>query len=460
MDSFSDSTYIGRRQHLVENLSGEPILLIGNQDAPVNFRDNPYPFRQDSTFLYFIGLDLPGLAALYDPDPGSWWVFGNDVTIEQAVWTGPRPTLMELCQAVGIRQVANPGQLCERIQAIKSSGRQIHFLPTYRAEQTLILAKLLQIAPEMVEAAASVRLIKAVVAQRSIKSPQEIGQIEAALQVSARMHEAARGLTRPGLYERQVVCQIEAIARSEGLSLAFPTIFSVRGEILHNPYYDNLMQPGQMVVHDSGVESRLHYASDITRTIPVSGRFTDRQREIYRIVLATQQQAIAAIRPGVEFRTIHRLACRSLLAGLKDLGLVRGDIDEAVEAGAHTLFFQCGLGHMLGLDVHDMEALGEDYVGYTDQIRRNPAFGWRSLRLARALEAGFVLTVEPGIYFIDQLIDRFKAEGRFASFIDYQKIQAYRGMGGIRIEDDVLVTPEGCRVLGPPIPKHIDDIEC
>lgn len=456
---FGQEVYNQRRQVLVDKVGSGLILLLGNEESPVNFRDNPYPFRQDSSFLYYIGLDLPGLAALYDPDQGHWKVYGEDSTVEQLVWTGPRPTLAGLCAAVGISQVGRPVDLQDQLAKAIRSGRQIHYLPCYRADQVLRLSKLLGLGLAEVERSASVRLIKAVVAQRSVKSDLEIRQIEQALEVTARMHQEAMQLTRPGLYERQVLAQVQAVAAAEGLMLAFPTIFSVRGEILHNPFHDNIMQAGQMVVHDSGAQSRYGYASDITRTIPVSGRFTAVQRDIYQIVLAAQKQAIAAIRPGVEFRAVHRLASRAILAGLKDLGLVHGDLDEAVEAGAHTLFFQCGLGHMLGLDVHDMEALGEDYVGYTDQIKSKEAFGWRSLRLARALEVGFVLTVEPGIYLIDPLIDRFQAEGRFSQFVDYQALQRLRGMGGIRIEDDVVVCQDGCRILGPAIPKELDDIE-
>jgi len=266
-------------------------------------------------------------------------------------------------------------------------------------------------------------------------------------------------LTRPGVFERQVVGVMEAIALSQGVRLAFPTIFSVHGETLHNPYHGNLMKDGDIAVNDSGAESRLHYASDVTRTIPVGGRFTQRQREIYDIVLTAQEKALAATKPGVQFRDIHRLACVALASGLKDLGLMKGDPAEAVQANAHTLFFQCGVGHMLGLDVHDMEPLGEDYVGYTDTIKRNPEFGWRSLRLAKALEPGFVITVEPGLYFIGELIDRCKAEQKYAPYIDYDTVEKYRDFGGVRIEDDVLVTKDGCRVLGRKIPKSIEEVE-
>ena len=266
-------------------------------------------------------------------------------------------------------------------------------------------------------------------------------------------------MTKPGVYERQVVSAMEAVVLSHGSALSFPTIFSIHGETLHNHSYDNQMQAGDMAVNDSGAESPCHYASDITRTIPVSGKFSQRQKEIYAIVLNAHEKAIEAVKPGIEFRDVHLLGCRELTSGLKDLGLMKGDIEQAVHAGAHTLFFQCGLGHMLGLDTHDMEGLGEEYVGYTDTIKRNPEFGFKSLRLAKALEPGFVITVEPGIYFIPELIDRWKAEQKNSQFINYDLVEAYRDFGGIRIEDDVLVTQTGYRVLGKRIPKTVSEVE-
>lgn len=302
-------------------------------------------------------------------------------------------------------------------------------------------------------------LVKAIVAQRSIKTRVEFEEIEAAINISYQMQTTAMKMSKPGVHEREVAGAMEAIALSQGSRLAFPTIFSINGQTLHNHNYVNIMKQGDIAINDSGAESALHYASDITRTIPVGGRFSKRQREIYAIVLNAQEKTIDAIKPGVEFRVIHRLSCKILASGLKDLGLMKGDIDEAVDAGAHTLFFPCGLGHMLGLDVHDMEALGEDYVGYTDTIKRNPDFGWKSLRLAKALETGFVITVEPGIYFIPELIDRWKAEQKCSAYINYNAVDKYRDFGGIRIEDDVLVTENGHRILGRPIPKTIDEVE-
>lgn len=302
-------------------------------------------------------------------------------------------------------------------------------------------------------------LIKAIVAQRSVKSEEEIKQIEAALDISYEMQTLAMKMTRPGVYERQVASAMEAVVLSHGSALAFPTIFSIHGETLHNHSYDNLMQAGDMAVNDSGAESPLHYASDITRTIPVGGKFSQKQKEIYSIVLNAQERAIEAIRPGVEFRDIHLLGCKVLASGLKDMGLMKGDIEQAVHAGAHTLFFQCGLGHMMGLDVHDMEGLGEEYVGYTDKIKRNPEFGFKSLRLAKVLEPGFVVTVEPGIYFIPELIDRWKAGRKNSQYINYELVEEYRDFGGIRIEDDVLITDAGHRIPGRKIPKTITGVE-
>jgi len=456
---FPATVYIERRERLRTQIESGLILFLGNDDSPMNYADNPYPFRQDSSFLYFFGLDSPGLAAVLDVDEGTECVFGDDLTVNDIIWMGPQPPLREKCQQIGISRTAPRARLHEVLAQAVQKGRTIHFLPQYRPENILRTQKLLGIGPATVQSRASEMLIRAVVEQRSIKTPEEIEQIEAALDISYEMQTTAMKLTRPGVFERQVVGVMEAIALSQGVRLAFPTIFSVHGETLHNPYHGNLMKDGDIAVNDSGAESRLHYASDVTRTIPVGGRFTQRQREIYDIVLTAQEKALAAIKPGVEFRDIHRLACVALASGLKDLGLMKGDPAEAVQANAHTLFFQCGVGHMLGLDVHDMEPLGEDYVGYTDTIKRNPEFGWRSLRLGKALEPGFVITVEPGLYFIGELIDRCKAEQKYAPYIDYDTVEKYRDFGGVRIEDDVLVTKDGCRVLGRKIPKSIEEVE-
>jgi len=456
---FPADVYVERRKRLAQQVQTGVILLPGHNESPMNYPDNQYPFRQDSSFLYFFGLDSPGLVGVIDVDEGKECVLGNDLTVDDIVWTGPLPTLAERCQAVGVTQTVPLDQLQTILSKAVDQGRSVHFLPPCRADNVLELQRLFGIGPDQIAAGASETLIRAVVAQRSVKSPEEIEQIQAAVAITSEMHILAMKMTTDGLYEMDVAGAMEGLALSRGGRLAFPTIFSIHGETLHNHYHGNKMSRGDIVVNDSGAESTMHYAGDITRTIPVGGKFSQRQKEIYAIVLDAQEKAIEAVRPGVEFRDVHRLACTILASGLKDLGLIKGDVDQAVAAGAHTLFFQCGLGHMMGLDVHDMESLGEEYVGYTDTIKRNPEFGWKSLRLAKVLEPGFVITVEPGLYFIGELIDRWQAAGKCAPFIDYDMVEQYRDFGGVRIEDDILVTEDGHRVLGEGIPKTIEEVE-
>jgi len=456
---FPASVYTERRERLKRRVESGLILFLGHQEAPINYPDNQYPFRQDSSFLYYYGLDFPGLAAIVDMDQDEEIVFGDDLTVDDIVWTGPQPPLREKCQRAGIPETAPSDQLQLTLKKALQQGRRIHALPQYRPENILRLEQLLGTDRATISDYVSEPFIKAVVAQRSIKSQDEIEQIEAALDITHVMHTEAMKVSKPGMYEREVAGAIEGIALSGGGRLSFPTIFSTHGETLHNHFHGNVMKEGDLVVNDSGAESPLHYASDITRTFPVSGTFSEKQKEIYSIVLHAQEKAIEAVKPGVEFGNIHRLACEMLVSGLKDLGLMRGSVEEAVRAGAHTLFFPCGLGHMMGLDVHDMEGLGEDYVGYTDTVRRNPEFGWRSLRLAKALEPGFVVTMEPGLYFIPELIDRWKAESRCAQFIHYDMVDEYRDFGGVRIEDNVFVTENSYRVLGKRIPKTIEEVE-
>ena len=456
---FPAKIYVERRQRLKSCMQTGLLLFLGHEDSAMNYPDNAYPFRQDSSFLYFYGLDFPGLAAIIDIEDDKEIVFGNDPTVDDIIWTGPQPTLAEQCEQAGVHETAPLHQLQVMVRKASQQGRAIHLLPQYRPENILRMAELLGIHTSAIQDYVSETFIKAVVAQRSLKGQEEIEEIEAALDITYAMHTHAMKMSAPGMCEREVAGAMEGIALSRGGRLAFFPIFSIHGETLHNHFHGNRMNEGDVAVNDSGAESSLHYASDITRTIPVSGQFTEKQKEIYTAVLNAQQSAIDAVKPGVEFRDIHRLACRSLAAGLKDIGLMKGNIEEAVHAGAHTLFFPCGVGHMMGLDVHDMEGLGEDYVGYTDTVKRNPAFGWRSLRLAKALEPGFVLTVEPGLYFIPALIDRWKAEKTCFPFINYDAVDTYRAFGGVRLEDDVLVVEGGHRVLGRNIPKTIDEVE-
>jgi len=456
---FADKIYVERRKRLRDQVGSGIILLLGNDQSPMNYPDNQYPFRQDSSFLYFFGLDFPGLAAIIDVDQDKEVIFGDDLTVDDIIWMGPQPSLREKCQRTGISETAALDRLPVVLKKAAEQGRRVHFLPQYRPENALKIERLLGIHPTVIAEMLSETLIRAVVAQRALKSRAEIEQIESALEISYEMQTLAMKMSKPGIYEREVVGAMEGLVLSKGSRLAFPTIFSVHGETLHNHYYGNQMKQGDIAVNDSGAESVLHYASDITRTIPVSGKFSAGQKEIYTIVLNAEEKAIEAVKPGVEFRNVHNLAYKILASGLKDLGLMKGNIEEALGAGAVTLFFQCGVGHMIGLDTHDMEDIGEDYVGYTDTIKRNPEFGWRSLRLGRELETGFVITVEPGLYFIPELIDRWKAEKKCSDFIDYGMVEKYRDFGGVRIEDDVLVTENGHRVLGKKIPKTIDEVE-
>jgi Xaa-Pro aminopeptidase len=456
---FEPNTYVERRNRLKKELKSGILLYLGNDLSPMNYPENTYPFRQDSTFLYFWGIDLPGLAAIIDVDADREILFGGDPTLHDTVWTGSQPSLNHLCLKCGLKESAPPDQLQSELKHAVNIGRNVQFLPQYRPENLIKIQTLLGITPSFVNHFVSKPFIRAVVAQRSIKSREEVEQIEAALSITAEMHELAMKMSRPGVSEKEVVGTMKALADANGTATSYPSIFSVEGQILHNPRHENTMQSGDIIINDTGAESPMHYASDITRTFPVDGKFTQKQTEIYTVLLNAQLKAIEAVRPGVEYREVHALVCHEIGTGLNDLGLMKGDVSEAVAAGAHALFMPHGLGHMLGLDVHDMEDLGEDYVGYTDTIRRSRQFGTSHLRLARALEPGFVLTVEPGIYFIPELIDQWKTQGKFEDFIDYNKVENYRNFGGIRIEDNVLVHDAGKRVLGEPIAKTVEEVE-
>ncbi len=456
---FDADIYIHRRNQLKQQIQSGLILFLGNQESPMNYPDNPYPFRQDSSFLYFWGLDFPGLAGIIDVDEDEEIILGDDFTMDDIIWMGPQSTLNEKCQGAGVSKSVPYNHLEEIIKTAINQSRTIHFIPQYRADNILKLANLLKISSLEINNQVSTNLIKAVVSQREIKSKEEVEQIEAALEIAYEMQTLAMKMSGPGLVEREVSGAMEGLVSSKGGLVAFPIIFSVHGETLHNHFHGNLMQAGDIAVNDSGGESVLHYASDITRTIPVSGKFTERQKDIYQLVLSIQESAIKAIKPGVQYKDIHLLASRKLASGMKDLGFMKGNVDDAIAAGAHGLFFPHGLGHQMGLDVHDMEDLGEDFVGYTEELKRSSQFGLSALRLAKTLLPGFVVTVEPGIYFIPELIDRWKSENKFTEFINYDRVEQYKDFGGIRLEDDVLVEKGGYRVLGKPIPKTIAEVE-
>lgn len=456
---FDKSIYQERRKKLKQQLGKGLVLLLGNEDSSMNYKDNLYPFRQDSSFLYFFGLDKPGLAGLIDIDNDREIIFGNDLTLDDIVWTGPQPLLAQQAEPVGINDTRPLASLPAELVTARAAGRTLHFLPPYRPENMLKLSAWLGVAPAAVKGHASIPLIRAVVGQRSVKSAGEIVQIEAAVDITAAMHLAAIKGARAWMTEAELAGVLHGIAVSSGGNLAFPIIMTVNGQVLHNHYGNTVMKDGQIAICDCGAENGMHYAGDMTRTFPVGRRFSTLQREMYDIVFSSQEAAIAALKPGVLFRDVHFLAARKLVEGLIAAGVMKGDPEEAVAAGAHTMVFQCGLGHMMGLDVHDMEDLGEEYVGYTDELRKSKEFGWKFLRLGRKLEAGFVVTIEPGLYFIPELMDRWGAEKKYADFINYDRLEGFRGFGGIRIEEDFLVTAEGSRLLGKPLAKTAAEIE-
>lgn len=445
---FAKEVYQERRNKLKSEIGEGIILLPGNGESGINFRDNTYHFRQDSCFLYFTGISRPDLCLVIDIDNDQEILFGDELTVDDIVWTGALETIEAQAEKTGI---AFTRKKTEVINAL-AGNRKVHFLPVYRAETSL---KLMDWG---LTGEASVPLIKAIVAQRSIKSAQEIQEIEKAIAISTLMQLKAQEIARPGVTENAVAAQLQAVAIANGGQLAFPSILTVNGEILHNHASNTVLKDGQMVLCDCGAENELFYAGDLTRTFPVGKTFTPLQQDVYHIVLNAQLKAIEALQPGVLYKDVHLLASEHLVRGLIDLGLMKGDPEQAVAEGAHTLFFQCGLGHMMGLDVHDMENLGEEYIGYTAELKKSKEFGLKSLRLGKALEPGFVVTVEPGLYFIPVLIDSWAAENKHAQFINYEKVRQFRDFGGIRIEDDFLITATGNRLLGPPLIKTVEEL--
>lgn len=457
---FDTQTYASRRAALIQALRSQGerglCLFLGNEESGMNYADNTYTFRQDSTFLYFFGLDHPGHAALIDLDAGETTLFADDLSLDAVVWTGPQPAVADLAARVGITRTSPVAGLSEALGEALSKGRPVHTLPPYRPEHEVKRFHLLNLAPG--DRSASVPFIRGVVELRAIKEEQEVREIERAADISADMHLAAMRLARPGMTEADLAAEVTRIALAAHGNLSFPVIATIHGETLHNHHHGNTLAEGDLFLLDCGAETAMHYAGDLTSTFPVSRTFSPRQKAIYDVVLAAHLAAVNALAPGKPFRAVHLLACRTLVEGLKGLGLMKGDPDEAVAQGAHAMFFQCGLGHMMGLDVHDMENLGEVWVGYEGQPK-STQFGLKSLRLARPLQPSFVCTVEPGIYLIPTLIDRWGAEGRFRDFIAYDELAKWRDFGGVRIEEDFLVTPTGARRLGKAKPRTTAEVE-
>ena len=456
---FHENTYRKRRGDLRRQTASGLILFLGNVEASFNYPANTYHFRQDSDFLYFFGLDHPDLAAVIDVDSGTEIIFGDDLDMDDIIWMGPQPSMKDRAAKVGITNTLPMEKLPEILGEALEKKRRIHYLPTYRGDNVLRISDLLGISPALVKEGISEDLIRSVIKLRIIKDEFEIKEIEFALDIAYEMHTTAMKMAKPGVVEREIAGAIEGIANSLGNGVSFPIILSINGQTLHNHYHGNTLEKGRMMVTDAGAESLLHYASDITRTVPVGGKFNDQQKEIYELVLKANTEAIKAVKPGMTNKSVHLLAAEVIASGLKDLGLMKGDVQEAVKRGAHALFFPHGLGHHMGLDVHDMEGLGENNVGYDHKIKRSDQFGLAFLRFGKEYEPGHVFTIEPGIYFIPALIDLWKSENKFREFINYEAVESYKDFGGIRIEDDILVTSEGYKVLGKPIPKSVKEVE-
>ena len=457
---FDSSVYKQRRQALREKVGHGLILILGNNEAPANYPDNTYKFRQDSSFLYFFGHSHPGYAGVMDIEAGEDYFFGNDVTMDDIIWMGPQPSVKDLAAQVGVEKSFPFDKLKEFIGKAISQRRPIHFLPPYRYDNMLLLEDLTGIRASMTKQHASVELNKAVVALRSVKEACEIAEIDKACNIGYEMHTAAMRLCKPGVSEQYIAGILDGIASSYGNMVSFATILTQNGQTLHNHDHSHLLEAGRLMLTDAGAESVTNYCSDHTRTIPVGGKFTSRQRDVYSIVLDCHDKALELARPGVTYKSVHLEVCKVLAQGLKDLGLMKGDVNEAVAAGAHALFMPHGLGHMMGIDVHDMEDLGQCYVGYDDEIRPSDQFGLASLRMGRRLQEGFVITDEPGCYFIPALIDKWKAENMHKDFLNYEAIEKFKDFGGIRLEDDILIIPGGSRFTGEKhIPITISEVE-
>ena len=457
---FESTTYIKRREALRKKVKSGLILILGNNEAPANYPDNCYHFRQDSSFLYFFGQSHPGYAGVLDIEAGEDIFFGNDVDIDDIIWMGPQPSIKDLAAQVGVQKSMPFCKLKEVVGQAIAQGRKIHFLPPYRYDNMMLLEELTGIRASMVKKYASVELIKAVVDLRSVKEACEIVELDLACNIGYEMHTTAMKLCKPGVSEQYITGVLEGIAASYGSKTSFATILTQHGETLHNHDHSHLLEAGKMMLTDCGAERISNYCSDHTRTVPVSGKFDARQKDIYNIVLACHDKALDLTRPGITYKEVHLEVCKVLAQGLNDLGLMKGNVEEAVAAGAHALFLPHGLGHMMGLDVHDMEDLGQINVGYDDETRPSTQFGLASLRMGRRLQEGFVMTDEPGCYFIPALIDQWRAEKKYTDFLNYDAIESFKNFGGIRLEDDILITPEGSRFLGEKrIPITVDEVE-
>ena len=458
---FSKQTYIDRRNILRQRVESGLIVLFGNNESPVNYPSNGYKFRQDSTFLYYFGLQRDGLVGVIDADSGDEWLIGDDIDIEDIVWFGSVDSVADMAAQTGCIKSAPMSRLESLFRDAQDRGRQIHFLPPYRHDLMIQLMDLTGIHPRDQRASASLKLIQAVVDQRIVKSAEEVAEIERACAIGYEMHTTAMRLCRPGVTEQEIAGRISGIASSKGCIVSFPSILSMHGEIMHGYPSPRPLEAGRLMLCDCGAETNENYCSDNTRTTPISGRFDSRQRDIYQAVVDAHDHVYDIARPGLKWWDAHFAAARVITERLQDLGLMKGNVDDSLAAGAHAMFFPHGLGHAMGMDVHDMEGLGQIYVGFDDEVRPNlDQFGTNALRFGRRLKEGYVMTDEPGIYFIPALIDEWRAKGHCAEFLNFDRIETYKDFGGIRLEDDLLITADGCRYLGEKlIPYHVDELE-
>ena len=455
---FSKETYTARRKELAANVSGGLILLPGNEESPMNYADNTYHFRQDSTFLYYFGIDQASLAGIIDADSGESMLFGDDYSIEMIVWTGVVPSIATLGEKVGVTNVKPFSSLQTVVSEALSQKRPIHFLNPYRPDIQIRLAELMQSNVRSIPEMSSLDLTKAVVVQREVKSAEEISELDKAVDISVEMHLAGMRYARPGMRESEVAAKVAEVALAANGNPSFPIIATINGQTLHNHYHGNIIKSGDLFLLDAGAETENRYAGDLSSTFPVDPTFTPIQKEIYQLCLDAHLAAVSMLKPGTAFKEVHLTACRTIFEGLKAFGMTKGDTEEAVEAGAHAMFFPCGTGHMIGLDVHDMENLGEQWVGY-DGVPKSTQFGLKSLRLGKELRPGYVLTIEPGIYFIPDLMDFWKAQNHHTQFLNYNEIEKFRDFSGLRNEEDFLITEDGARRLGKALPLTIEGVE-
>ena len=457
---FSKSTYVERRNELKKLVGSGLIVLFGNNDSPANYPSNTYKFRQDSSFLYYFGLHRNGLVGVIDVDNDREYLVGDEIDIEDIVWYGSVTSVAEMAEMTGVARTAAMRELPAIVESAKAQGEEVHFLPPYRFDNQIQIMDLLGIHPSQQKAAASLKLIAAVVKMRTIKTEEEIAELERAAEIGYEMHTTAMRLCRPGITEQYIGGMVDGIANAYGCMVSFQTIATQHGEVMHGNPSTAKLEAGRLMLVDAGAETNENYCSDNTRTTPVSGVFTQKQKDIYNIVVECHDHVLEVAKPGVKWWDVHFAVCRIITERLQQLGLMKGDVEESLKAGAHAMFLPHGLGHSMGMDVHDMEGLGQVYVGFDKEVRPSTQFGTNALRFGRRLQKGFVVTDEPGIYFIPALIDDWKKNGTNAQFLNFDKIDEYRDFGGIRIEDDVLITDEGCRFIGSKrIPYHVEDVE-